>query len=365
MNTNYLSTLSGDGNYDFLNGNGNVARWKHPVGIVQDSAGNLYVTDFDNCCIRKVTLTGVTSTYSGKCTFCGFADGSASTAQFQNPINMAIDSNNIIYLAGYGDGRIRKILTDGSVSTFAGGSAMGNNDGPLLNSRFNYPSDVKIDKNGNLFVADNGNHLIRKISSGSVSVYAGSIAGYADAVGLQARFRNPFAIAIDSTGNIYVSDNGNFMIRKIDIFANVTTISGTASLGVPIRGYADGEINEALFSDPRGMTVDSNGTIYVSDWDSSTIRVLYPENQCVSGNALCVGQSFKCRTGLCVERLAGNGIWWDVFDSDRLSVKLKNNVKHVFLLLNIWFSLRSLIHLEYSWFGRRKLYSLLISPIIE
>ena len=101
MKTNYLSTLSGDGTAGFLNGNGSVSRWKYPVGLVVDSAGNLYVSEFVNCCIRKVTQSGMTSTFSGNCTFCGFADGAASTAQFDHPASMTIDQNDIIYVADH------------------------------------------------------------------------------------------------------------------------------------------------------------------------------------------------------------------------------------------------------------------------
>ena len=321
MKTKYLSTLSGDGNYDFSNGDGNVAKWRHPVGLVMDSAGNLYVGEWDNCCIRKVTQAGVTSTFSGMCTVCGFADGSASTAKFDHPGLMTIDKNDIIYVAGHNDGRIRKVLPDGSVTTFAGGSTMNNIDGPALSARFNYPFDVKIDASGNLFVADKDNHLIRKISLGVVSLYAGSSVGHADGAWYQVRFRQPSGLAIDSNGNVFVSDTGNRVIRKIDVDRFVTTISGTIISGYSIRGYADGALSESLFTEPRGIHIDNNGTLYVADWDSSTIRAIYPENQCVSGSALCVGQDYKCRSGLCVERLAGTGYnaW---HDGDRLTVIL-------------------------------------------
>jgi sugar lactone lactonase YvrE len=223
---------------------------------------------------------------------------------------MAIDSSNTIYIAGHGDHTIRKILRDGSVTTFAGANAAGSTNGALSSARFNYPHDVKIDKFGNMFVTDKDNHLIRKISSGIVSTYAGSVFGYADGVGTNAKFCLPYGLAIDSTGNVFVADTWNYLIRKIDTSATVTTISGTVAIGPStntVRGFADGELNESLYQEPRFIAVDANGTIYVSDFGSSTIRALYPNTLCNSGSALCVGQSFKCRTGMCVERFAGVG----------------------------------------------------------
>jgi streptogramin lyase len=265
-----LAGLSGgSGNAD---GTGSAARFAGPSGVAVDGSGNVYVADQINHTIRKVTTSGVVTTLAGNARQRGSTDGTGSLARFSNPYGVAVDGSGNVYVADYANHTIRKITSSGVVTTLAGSAGQqGITDGTGSSARFNYPSGVAVDGSGNVYVADRNSHTIRKItSSGVVTTLAGSPlqAGSTDGTGSSAQFTNPQGVAVDGSGNVYVADYGNNMIRKITSSGVVTTLAGSAGL----QGSTDGTGSSARFSNPYGVSADGSGNVYVADYGNNTIR---------------------------------------------------------------------------------------------
>ena len=266
-----VTTLAGDNeNNGFADGVGSNALFNFIIGIVTDSQGTIYVADAINHKIRKITPSGVVSTLAGNTE--GFADGTGSNAQFNAPIGLAIDAANNIYVTDTGNHKIRKITPDGLVSTIAG-SVAGFADGNGANAEFDSPVGISIDTQDNIYVSDLSNFKIRKIAAnGTVSTVAGSDFGFTDGNASNAQFSNPYDIAMDKLGNIYVADLTNHSIRKITPDGLVTTIAGTG-----VEGFADGNGANAQFFQPRGLVVDADFNIYVADTNNFRIRKITQE----------------------------------------------------------------------------------------
>src|SRR6185437_2331431 len=185
---------------------------------------------------------------------------------------IAVDGNGNVYVGDRGNNIVRKISAAGAVTTLAGlAGTNGATDGTGSAARFNSPDGVCVDASGNVYVADSLNDTIRKITpAGVVTTYAGSAgkAGSADKTGTAASFNFPVGLTIDGTGNIYVTDTGNDTIRKITPDAAVSTLAGS----VGVSGSNDGTNTTALFNGSDGITVDSNGNLYVADTGNHTIR---------------------------------------------------------------------------------------------
>ena len=227
---------------------------------------------------------GNVTTYAGDGTE-GFSDGAAAQARFDNPYFIARDVAGNLYISDNGNNRIRKITQGGEVSTLAGSGVAGYADGPGATARFNRPAGIAVDTSGNVYVADRSNR-IRKISpSGEVSTLAGSgVAGYADGQGTTAQFSYPDGLAVDSSGNVYVADGGNSRIRKISPAGLVTTLAGSSS------GYADGQGAAARFAYPFDVDVDSSGNVFVVDINGCRVRKVTPSGSVstVAGSGACV-----------------------------------------------------------------------------
>ncbi|MDR2208970.1 MAG: hypothetical protein LBE22_08380 [Azoarcus sp.] len=271
-----VSTLVG-GVKGFADGAGSGARFYEPLGIAIDVAGNLYVADYGNNRIRKVTPAGEVSTFAGSgatvITEEGFADGMGSAAQFNQPTNIAIDATGIIYVADTWNHRIRRITPEGYVSTLAGSHEEGFADGESQAAKFRFPIDIAIDGAENLYVVDLGNRRIRKISkNGDVSTLAGSgEKGFADGAGSVAQFNDPSGIAIDKAGNLFVTDSSNHRIRKVTQEGVVSTFAGDGE-----KGFADGSEGAARFYRPSGIAIDSADNLYVADINNNRIRKITP-----------------------------------------------------------------------------------------
>lgn len=242
------------------------------VTLGRDSSGNVYFADTMNNTIRRITPAGVVSTIAGSPGGQGSDDGTGGNARFLAPAGVAVDSSGNIYVADSGNFTIRKITPAGVVTTLAGTArAGGSTNATGAAARFLNPSGIAVDANGNLYVTDTANHTIRKITSGGVvTTLAGSpgSAGTADGAGSQARFSEPTGIAVDAAGNVYVADTGNHAIRKISPGGTVSTIAGAKGTS----GSADGTGTAALFNEPHGITVDASGSLYIADTGNNTIR---------------------------------------------------------------------------------------------
>jgi sugar lactone lactonase YvrE len=270
-----LSILAGSGEFGYADGIGNAAMFKFPTDVAIDNAGNLFVADAENHRIRKISPSGVVTTFAGS-GIPGNADGIGNAASFTAPTGIAVGSDGYLYVADTRNALIRKISPSGKVTTLAGSGTDAYADGIGIAASFDSPTGVAVDDTGNVFVGDCGNHRIRKISkSGVVSTIAGGSNNiFSDGTGSEVSFSFPGSLAVDRNGNIYVADEGNNCIRKINSKGEVTTIAGSRTLG-----YKDGVGTAARFKSPTGVAVDSVGNIYVADGGNHYVRkiVLLPK----------------------------------------------------------------------------------------
>ncbi|MBC7383027.1 MAG: hypothetical protein H7296_08540, partial [Bacteroidia bacterium] len=266
-----ITTLAGN-LPGFSNASGSNAQFNLPTGITTDPSGNIYIADYNNNVIRKITPVGVVTTFAGTGVY-GFLDGAGSVARFRSPTGITSDQVGNIYVADQFNHKIRKISPSGVVSSVAGDGLNGYVNGTAANARFNFPTCLAVDLSGNLYVADQYNHVIRKISSlGIVSTLAGSgVSGFKDDIGTLAQFNLPTGIAVDSNGLVYVADYNNNRIRKITATGIVTTLAGTG-----IAGAVDGAGNQASFYNPTGVFADALQNIYVADKNNLKIRKISP-----------------------------------------------------------------------------------------
>ncbi|MDR1850253.1 MAG: SMP-30/gluconolactonase/LRE family protein, partial [Zoogloeaceae bacterium] len=275
-----VSTFAGSGEEGFADGEGSAAQFFYPTGIAIDAAGTLYVADWENNRIRKVTTKGEVSTLAGGEE--GFADGKGSVARFDHPHGIALDTAGNLYVADSFNNRIRKVSPNGEVSTLAGDGERSFADGKGSAAQLNEPNGLTIDATGNLYVADTWNARIRKITpDGEVTTFAGGVddgyseGDFADGQGRNARFYDPFDITIDAEGILYVADSGNQRIRKVTPDGVVTTLAGGNNEGK--RSFADGKGSKARFFWPSGIAVDAAGNLYVADTDNQRIRKVTPD----------------------------------------------------------------------------------------
>ena len=286
-----VTTLAGSPTlFGSNNGQGSAGQFYYPTGLAVDSTGNIYVADTFNETIRVVTPTGSVTTLAGTAILgtsttgkIGNTNGTGTAATFNSPTGVAVDGSGNVYVADSANNTIRKI-SSGVVTTFAGGNNLGTDffftgvAGPT--AHFNNPKSAALDSSGNLYVVDTNNHMIRKIAASGavVTIFDGNttsgvqpIPGYADSTtSTSVRFFYPSGIVADGVGNLYVADTGNHVIRKIVISsAAVTTLCGTAGA----IGSADGTTSAAQFNNPTGIAVNSAGTkLYVADTNNHTIR---------------------------------------------------------------------------------------------
>jgi NHL repeat len=264
-------------------GIGASARFNQPRRVVVDKLGNLFVADAFNHLIREITPVGtnwMVTTIAGLAGVSGTNDGIGAAARFKQPSGVALDLAQNLYVADNQNRTIRLLVPVGTnwlVSTIAGlPGVSGSADGTNSTARFAGPINLDLDLAGNIYVADNGNNEIRKITPAGtnwvVTTPAGSTtAGYADGMGGVALFDNPTGVAVDGAGNIYVGDTFNDAIRMMAPVG--TNYLVTTLAGVPEQpGYADGAGPLALFNNPRGVAVDVAGNVYVADAGNDAIR---------------------------------------------------------------------------------------------
>ena len=257
-------------------GTGSAARFNGPHGVAVDTVGNVYVADAGNHTVRKITAEGVVTTIAGTPGSWGSIDARGTAARFNTPHGLTVDGAGTIYVADTYGSTIRKIASDGVVTTLAGlAGNRGNVDGTGTAASFYYPTAIAADGVGNLFVADRQMHTIRKVSAdGEVTTLAGlaGTRGSSDGVGSAARFSEPSGLAVDGDGNVYVGDTWNYTIRKVSPDGAVSTLAGATQQ----RGSTDGSGSAARFDWPYGLAVGPDGRVYVADSGNHLIRAVTP-----------------------------------------------------------------------------------------
>ena len=270
-----VALFAGTGEAGYKDGKLSEAMFNGPFGMCIDNEGNLYVADIGNNCIRKIDSEGFVSTFAGSVDS-GYVDGAKEEALFYQPTGICTDNNGNFYIADFMNQYIRKIDQQGNATTIAGNGESGYSEGTDSDAQFNYPRGIVIDSKGDLYIGDSWNHRIRKITpAGVVTTFAGyneevgteSRGTLKDGNGSEARFGTPCGLAIDKNDNIYVADALNHAARKIDTQGNVTTIAGNGT-----AGYKDGDANESQLNTPTEICVTSDGTVYIADTYSNRIR---------------------------------------------------------------------------------------------
>ncbi len=273
--TTYAGVPITSGSFD---GVGAPTYFAGDTGVAIDSNGTIYVADRGRHVIRKVSANGAITTFAGALDQPGSSDGSAKVARFRFPADLAVDAASNLYVADQGNHTIRKITPAGFVSTIAGRAGVaGASDGQGSLGHFDGPTGVAVGPGGDVYVADTNNHTIRRLSPQYfVTTIAGlpGVAGSSDGVGASARFRNPAGVAVDPAGDVYVADAWNFTIRKITSGNQVSTPLGMAGAS----GTTDGIGNSARFTVPVGLTFDAAGNLYITDSYNHTVRKVAPGN---------------------------------------------------------------------------------------
>jgi len=260
-----VTTLAGP-----ASSNSALAPFSFAAGLKADPLLNIYVADEDNNRIRKVSPNGTVTTLAGGTA--GYADGTGMAAQFNFPSAVAVDAAGNVLVADAGNGAIRRISPAGVVTTLWGKSGPGVS--PLAPSLLGNPSGLALNAQGDLLISDfTRNAIFLAPLSGAMTLLAGGMREGADGVDLGSVFNSPGGLAVDSAGNIYLADTGNNVIRKINAAGVVTTAAGQ----VGVAGALDGLVANALFNSPKGVAVDGAGNIYVADSGNNAARKVTPD----------------------------------------------------------------------------------------
>jgi sugar lactone lactonase YvrE len=275
-----LSTIIGlTGQTGANDGTGQYATMNHPAAFTVSAGGYVYIADTGNELIRQFYPTGNGIVFgpflvsvAGTAGAAGTTDGVANNARFMSPAGIVVTKDYTLYIADTGENRIRKIGSGDNVIECAGVAATpGAADGPATSAEFNAPTGLAFDAAGDLYVADTNNNVVRRIGTdGSVTTVAGApgIAGFADGLSVAARFNHPTGLAFDSLGNLYVADSGNHAIRRIAPSTLVTTVIGNGA-----AGHANGDGLSAQLNDPTGLAFDGTGRLFIADSGNRVIRM--------------------------------------------------------------------------------------------
>jgi sugar lactone lactonase YvrE len=273
-----IATVVGEGSPGFLGDGGPAAsaRLFFPFDIALDGAGNLYIADYYNHRIRKVDTNGIITTVAGNGSY-GFSGdgGSATSASLYNPSGIAVDNTGTLYIADFYNNRIRKVDTNGLITTVAGNGSYGfSGDGvPATSASLYSPTSIAVDITGNLYIADKTNNRIRKVdTNGLITTVAGNGSyGFSGDGGpaTSASLHSPSGIAVDAAGNLYIADQSNHRIRKVDMNGLITTVAGNGLSGFSGDG---GPATSAKLSYPLGIAIDGEGYLYIADTYNNRIR---------------------------------------------------------------------------------------------
>jgi uncharacterized protein (TIGR03437 family) len=269
-----IATVAGSGSRGFSGDNGPApsAQLDFPAGVVVDSAGNLYIADSDNNRVRKVA-NGVITTVAGN-GLLGFGscdNGPATSAKLSGPAGVSVDSALNLYIADESNNCVRKV-SNGVITALAGGGSLLGDNGPATDAQLNGPSGVAVDSSGNLYIADLGNNRVRKVANGVITTVAGNgTRGFGGDNGpaISAQLAGPVGVAVDSAGNLYIAEAGNNRIRKVSNGV-ITTVAGSGATYGFSGDY--GPATAAQLNGPHGVAVDPAGNLYISDTGNDRIR---------------------------------------------------------------------------------------------
>lgn len=273
-----VSTIAGTGNQDYTEGGGQAidADISLPTGIAIDNTGNIYFSEVGNSVVHKIATDGIITTVAGMVGQFGFSgDGDiATSAKLNFPTGIGVDTDGNLYICDKENHRIRKVDTSGNITTVAGNGTEGSDGdgGQAISAQLNTPQGVVIDADGNLYICDDLNNKIRKVNiNGIITTIAGT-GGYGfsgdDGLATAAELKGPVDIDIDNAGNIFFADDDR--IRKIDLNGIITTVAGKQSFD---EFNGDGGLAiDAKFNEPRGVIVDASGNIFITDSSNHRIR---------------------------------------------------------------------------------------------
>jgi uncharacterized protein (TIGR03437 family) len=263
-----ITTVAGDGNDTFGGDNGPAtsAHVFNPLGVAVDSTGNLYIADFGNDRVREVS-GGIITTVAGGGS--SFSDNIPATSSGIAPYGVAVDSAGNLYIADFSTSRVRKV-TGGMITTVAGGGLPIVDSVPATSTQLNWPAGVAVDNAGNLYIADTDNNRVRKVSNGVITIVAGNgTPGFSgdDGPATSARLNHPFGVAADSAGNFYIADDYNHRIRRVS-GGVITTVAGDGT-----EGFSGNDVpaTSAPLNHPTGVAVDSSGNLYIADSENNRI----------------------------------------------------------------------------------------------
>ncbi len=322
-----ITTIAGNGNLGTQDGPALNATFNRTNHAVPDSKGNIFITDYDNHCIRKLDTNGIVTTFAGMKGVIGFQDGTGSNARFYRPVHMVIDNNDNLYVCDAKNHAIRRISPNATVTTLAGNGLNGLVDGSGSSAKFDHPYSICFDQNGDLIISDRFNHALRKLNptSGQVTTISGGVAGYQDGPLATAKFDAPHGLVHDGSGTIYLVDRDNACVRKISN-GMVSTYAGSGNIG-----FQDGSLTQAKFNTPIGIGMDIYGNLYVSDLNNHAIRkVTSSQVTTVAGNGQSGYQNGNPLSS-CLDR--PHGLW--VSKDSCVSVLIADQFNHAIRLLAV------------------------------
>ncbi|MFD8695475.1 NHL repeat-containing protein [Kitasatospora purpeofusca] len=280
-----ITTVAGNGQQGF-GGDGGPATTSSlncPFSVTFDSSGDLYIADYQNHRVRKVSTGGTITTVAGNgVKGYGGDGGPATAASLKDPAGVAVDRIGNLYIADRSNQRVRKVGPDGTITTVAGSGTHGfsGDGGPATRARLNFPHSIAVDGAGNLFIADDYNHRLRKVGpDGTITTVAGDgTEGYGGDGGpaTRAGLNFPHGIAIDAAGTLYIADRYNYRVRKVTPDGTITTVAGTGTRGFDGDG---GPAVRAALNLPQSVALDRAGNLYLADYGNKRVRRVTPDGR--------------------------------------------------------------------------------------
>jgi trimeric autotransporter adhesin len=284
-----ITTVAGNGNYGYSGdmGAAPLAQLNNPWGVAADSFGNIYIADSANSRVRKVSPGGIITTVAGTGSYGYSGDGGpASNAILSYPEGVAVDAADNLYIADTYNGRVRKVSTDGIITTVVSGGT--GNMRPFVGA-------VAVDQSGNMFIADGDSQVWKVSPSGTATVFAGNgTRGYSgdNGAATSAQLSSPWGVGVDSSGSVYIADYTNQRIRKVSPSGIISTVAGNGSFGYSGTDGDNGPATSAKLYEPTGVCVDASGSIYIANYGGNNIRKVSPSGiiTTIAGN-VTVGYS--------------------------------------------------------------------------